>query len=81
MEATDTQEASVVTLLQPDAHTRSISTTTKKNKPCPPSKCVSWPRAPVESCLVHTVDLISPEGTKHNQEIRGNIKCDASVEP
>lgn len=49
------------------AHTRNISTM-KTNKPCPPSKCVSWPRAPVESCLVHTVDLISPKGAKHNKE-------------
>lgn len=33
-----------------------------KQKPCPPSKCVFRPLGPVGSCLVHTVDLISPEG-------------------
>lgn len=36
-----------------------------RQTPCPPSKCVSWPLAPVESCLVHTGDLISPRRKRY----------------
>lgn len=38
-----------------------------KQKPCPPLKCISWFLAPVEFCLVHTVDLISPKGGGGNR--------------
>lgn len=46
-------------------------------KPCPLSKHVSWPPALVESCLVHTVDLISPKA----EEQIDTLRRDASAPP